>query len=64
MVGSRFQSLGAAQLNNLSARVFLVPIVGKANRVAESSLRLKLYLDGARQILNDVGNQAPYHAIP
>ena len=48
MVGSRFQSLGAAQLNNLSARVFLVLIVGKANKAAESSLRLKLYLDGGK----------------
>ena len=46
MVGSRFQSLGAAQLNDLSARVFLVLIVGKGNKTAESSLRLKLYLDG------------------
>ena len=46
VVGSRFRTLGAAQLNDLSARVFLVLIVGKANKVAESSLRLKLYLDG------------------
>ena len=48
MVGSRFQSLGAAQLNDLSARVFLVLFVGKANEVAESLLRLKLYLDGGK----------------
>ena len=48
MVGSRFQSLGAAQLDDLSARVFLVRIVGKANKAAESSLRLKLYLDGGK----------------
>ena len=46
MVGSRFQSLGAAQLNDLSARVFLVLIVGKANKVAESSLRLKKVIPG------------------
>ena len=48
MVGSGFQSLGAAQLNDLSARVFLVLIVGKVNKTAESSLRLKLYLDGGK----------------
>ena len=45
MVGSRFQNLGAAQLNDLSARVFLGLFVGKVNKTAESSLRLKLYLD-------------------
>ena len=48
MVGSRFQSLGAAQLNDLSARVFLVLIFGRVNKAAyivivspncESSLR-------------------------
>ena len=66
MVGSRFQSLGAAQLNDLSARVFLVLIVGKVNKTAESSLRLKLYLDGDNTDikLNGVSNQAPYHATP
>ena len=48
MVGSRFQSLGAAQLNDLSARVFLVLIFGKVNKAAQSSLRLKLYLDGGK----------------
>ena len=40
MVGSEFQSLGAAQLNDLSARVFLDIIFGKVNKAAESSLRL------------------------
>ena len=48
MVGSRFQSLGAAQLNDLSARVFLVLIFGKVNKAAQSSLRLKLYLDSGK----------------
>ena len=52
MVGSRFQSLGVAQLNDLSARVFLVLIVGKVNKTVESSLRLKDF--------NGVSNQAPY----
>ena len=48
VVGSRFQSLGAAQLNDLSAMVFLVLIFGKVNEAAQSSLRLKLYLDGGK----------------
>ena len=34
VVGSRFQSLGVAQLNDLSARVFLVLIFGKVNKAA------------------------------
>ena len=57
MVGSRFQSLGAAQLNDLSARVFLVLIVGKANKVAESSLRLKLGNLSTRRFLRADGNR-------
>ena len=48
VVGSTFQSLGAAQQNDLSAKVFLVLIFGKVNKAAQSSLRLKLYLDGGK----------------
>ena len=48
MVRSRFQSLKAAHLNDLSARVFLVLIFGKVNKTAQSSLRLKLYLEISR----------------
>jgi len=48
VVESSFQSLGAAEVNDLSARVFLVLIVGKVNKTAESSLPLKLYLDGGK----------------
>ena len=44
--GRRFQSLGVAQLNELSPKVILVQTFGDANKLPESWLCLKSSLDG------------------
>ena len=46
--GRRFQSLGAAQLNDLSSKVIFFLTFGVANKIPESWLRLKSYLDEGR----------------
>ena len=47
----RFQSLGPAELNNLSPKVFFGLAIGDINKTPGSWLRRKLYLDGSRIIM-------------
>ena len=48
----RFQSLGAAELYDLSPKMILVLTFGDADKIPESCLRLKSYLEGGRTNIN------------